>query len=196
MDCDCGFGPGHGSTGATLKHLFAQPQDGELVSQDGGLQLGLLQCTFWRSEQTKDAAREQIEQGRSHGATLLQIGRRAGLTKRSGLWTPRALELAGEELTHAGPMGDEATLAEFAPTDDEELALGVDVADTQAARLPCSQPEAVAEGEDGLVGRSAIGGPRAVGEGGSGLEQLRGLGGVVEERYAPIRLSSAGPDRR
>ncbi len=107
-----------------------------------------------------------------------------------------ALELAGQELTDAGPMGDEAALAEFAPADNEELALGVDIADAEATRLPCSQPEAVAQGEDGVVGRSPIGGPRVVGEGSSGLEQPTGLGGVEEERYAPIRLSSAGPDKR
>jgi hypothetical protein len=107
-----------------------------------------------------------------------------------------ALELASEELTDARPMGDEAALAEFAPADNEELTLGVDIADAQAARFPCSQPETVAEGEDGVVRRSAIGGSRAAGKSASGLEQSTGLGDVEEERYAPVCLSSAGPDKR
>jgi hypothetical protein len=41
-----------------------------------------------------------------------------------------ALVLTGEELTDTRSVGDEAALAEFAPTNNEEPALGVDIADT------------------------------------------------------------------
>ena len=66
--------------GPVDRSLHLTAEDGELVSQDGGLQLGLLQGAFGRSEQTKDAAQEQIQQRRGHDAALWQIGCRAGLT--------------------------------------------------------------------------------------------------------------------
>jgi hypothetical protein len=93
-------------------------------------------------------------------------------------------------------VGDEAALTELASADNEKLSLGVDIADAEAARLPCAQPKAVAEGEDGVIGGSPIGGPRVVGEGSRGREQPTGLGGVEEERYALLRLSPARPDKR
>ena len=58
------------------------------------------------------------------------------------------LDLAGEEFADTRPVGNEPALAELAAPHDEELPVVVDVTDTEAARLPSSQPEAIAEGED------------------------------------------------
>src|SRR5680860_1116257 len=55
-----------------------------------------------------------------------------------------AFDLTGEEIADARPVGDQTALAELATTHDQELPVGVDVAEAEAARLPGSQPQAVA----------------------------------------------------
>ena len=52
-------------------------------------------------------------------------------------------------------MRDEAGLAELAAAHHEQVPAGVDVAEAQPAGLAGSQPEPVAEREDGAVGRAA-----------------------------------------
>jgi hypothetical protein len=49
-----------------------------------------------------------------------------------------ALDLGGEEFADARPVRDEAALAELAAAHDEQLPVGVHVAEAQAARLPGS----------------------------------------------------------
>lgn len=125
-----------------------------------------------------------------HAAPTVEAEQRcAGFWRTAG---PSVLELAVEELADARPVRDEAALAELAAPYDEELPVGVDVAEAEAARLPGSEPEAVAEGKDGVVGRAATGGPRIVGKGRGRLEQLTDLGGVEEEGQALSRLPSPG----
>ena len=92
------------------------------------------------------------------------------------------MELVGQEFADPRPVRHEAALAEFAAPHEEKLAAGVDVAQAQAARLPGSQPEAVAQSEDRVIGRAAAGGPGVVAQRCGGLEQLTGLGGVEQER--------------
>ena len=96
----------------------------------------------------------------------------------------------------ARSVRDKAVLAELAAPHDEQLPVGVDVAEAQPARLSGAQPKAVAESEDGVVGRPAADGPRVVGKRRGCLEQLTGLGGVEQERQAPRRLPSPGPAQR
>ncbi len=148
--------------------------------------------TLWdREGERLDQPMEHLARGRRvHAALEVEAEQRLVITPAT------VLEMAGEKPTHAGAMGDETALSELAATNYEELALDVHITDAEAARLPRSQPEAVAEGEEGVVGRSAIRSPRIVGEGSSGLEQSTGLVGVEEEGYPPIGFSSAGPYKR
>lgn len=94
---------------------------------------------------------------------------------------PSAFELDGEELPDARPMRDQAALAELATSHDQELSVDVDVVQAKVARLPGSEPEAVAEAKDGVVGPAAAGGPRVVGKGRGRFEQPPGLADVEEE---------------
>ena len=66
-------------------------------------------------------------------------------------------------------MRDEAALAELAAAHDEELSVDIHIADPQATRLPGAQTEAVAEGEDPVIGGSSALCPRVVGESGGSL---------------------------
>ena len=86
-----------------------------------------------------------------------------------------ALDVAGQQLADARPVRDEAALAELAAAHDDELAVGVDVADAKAARFAGSQPEAVAEGEDGVMDRSAAHASRVVAQRSGGIQQPAGL---------------------
>jgi hypothetical protein len=107
-----------------------------------------------------------------------------------------AFDLAGEQLPDARPVGHETALAELATPHDEQLPVGVDIAEAKATRLPGTQTEAIAEGEDGVVGRPAASRPWIIGEGGRRVEQLTSQGGVEQERQAPIGLPSMSPVQR
>ncbi len=100
---------------------------------------------------------------------------------------------SGEELADARAVGDEAALAELAAAHDQQLAVVVDVADAQAAGFAGSQPEPVAEREDGVVGGAAALAPRVVGQGSGGVEQPAGLNDVEDERQALVGLAAGEP---
>ena len=95
-----------------------------------------------------------------------------------------------------GPWGTRRALAELAATHDQELPVDVDVAEAEGARLPGSEPEAVAERKDAVVGRSASGGPGVVGKCRGRLEQLAGVGGVEEEGQPLVGFPSPDPVQR
>ena len=67
-----------------------------------------------------------------------------------------ALDLACEKVADARAVWNETALSKFAATHNEQLTIELDVADKKAARLTGSQPEAVAEGEDGVIGGAAV----------------------------------------
>jgi len=69
-----------------------------------------------------------------------------------------------------GAVRDQAAFPEFPAADDQQRAAGVDIAQAQAACLACPQPEPVAQGEDGPVGRAAPGGTRVVRQRGRSVE--------------------------
>jgi len=87
-------------------------------------------------------------------------------------------------------MRNQAALAELAASHDQQLPVGVDVTEAEAAHLSGSQPEPVAEHEDGVVGRPAAGGSRVVGQGRGRREQPAGLDGVEQEGQALSGLPS------
>ena len=77
------------------------------------------------------------------------------------------------------------------PTDDEQLRVGVDIAETQPAGLPGPQPKPIAKGEDRVIGRPALGRSSVVGQGSRCIKQQAGLAGVEQERHARRGRSSA-----
>src|SRR6266542_6889085 len=103
-----------------------------------------------------------------------------------------AFDLAGQEFADAWPVRNQAALAELAAAHRQELPPGVDVADAKTACFPGAQAQPVAEGEDGVVDRSAPNSPRIVGEGCGGFQQPAGLADVEQERQTHIRLVSPG----
>jgi len=93
-------------------------------------------------------------------------------------------------------MGKQTTLAELATVHDQKLPLRVDVAEAKAATLPGPETEAVAESEDGAVGRPAADGPRVVAERCGRRDQLTGLSRVEQERQASRGLSPSSHAQR
>jgi hypothetical protein len=151
-----------------------------------------------RSDAFRDGERQLVDelaevQARAGGvhAALTVEGeqRRIG---RAGASCSSTVELASQELTDARPMRNQTTLAELAAPHDQQLPVGVDVTEPEAADLSGSQSEAVAEGEDGVVGRPATSGSRVVGQGRGRLDQLAGLGGVEQERQSLGGLPAPG----
>ena len=107
-----------------------------------------------------------------------------------------ALDLACEKVADERAVWNEAALSKFAATHNEQLTIDVDVADQKAARLTGSQPEAVAEGEDGVIGGAAVSCSRVVRKRRGGLEQPSRLHGVEKERQALIGLSAVHSPHR
>jgi hypothetical protein len=98
---------------------------------------------------------------------------------------PTAFDLFGQKLADVWAKRDEAALAKLTAADDKGGAIEVDVAQAQATCLAGPQPQPIAEGEDGPIGRASLGSPGPVWEGGSSSEQLTCLVGVEHERDAP-----------
>src|SRR5438067_2314705 len=84
-------------------------------------------------------------------------------TRFGSIFLASALEVEGQHLPDERSEGNEAALAELATMDDEELPVCINIVQVQAAGLPDPEPETVAEGEDGMVGRAPAGGPGVVG---------------------------------
>ena len=74
----------------------------------------------------------------------------------------RRATLLGDQLADPGTVRDEPGLAELAATHYEEISLRVDITEAQPADLTGAQPQPVAEGEDGPVGRAPLPGSRVV----------------------------------
>ena len=91
--------------------------------------------------------------------------------------------LPGEEFSDAWSVWDETALAELAAPHHEELAVGVDVAQSQPASLTGAEPEAVAESEDGVICAAAVRGPSVVRKRCGSIEEPAGLHDVDQERY-------------
>jgi hypothetical protein len=55
------------------RSLHLTPQDGQLVTEDGDLQIGLSHRILARPEQDEDTAQEKVEEGSNHGGALSQM---------------------------------------------------------------------------------------------------------------------------
>jgi hypothetical protein len=53
--------------------LHLTSQDGQLMTEDDDLQIGLGQRTFARLEQSEETAQEKVEEGPDHGGALSQM---------------------------------------------------------------------------------------------------------------------------
>ena len=72
------------------------------------------------------------------------------------------LDVVAEERGDPRAVGNEPALAELAAAHDQQIAIGVDVAEPQSADLAAAQPESVAEREDRPVGDASLRRPGVV----------------------------------
>jgi hypothetical protein len=130
------------------------------------------------------------------GSTRVDAGSTVEAEQRDVAGPVAAIDMVGEQLSDTRPVGDEATLAELSTSHDEQLPVGVDIAEAKATCLPGPQTEAITEGEDSVVSRATASRTWIVGQGCGSVEQLTGLGDVEEERQALICLPSMSPAQR
>ena len=133
----------------------------------------------WDSE-TKP--RYEAMKSNTDGARIYRSA--AAQSKKRSLWVGTAVQArlaAGEmlkkERLELRTKGHQSALVELGLADNEHTALEVDVLDAQSTDFPDTQPQAVENGEDHVIGVAAIERAAPVGEGPSGCQQspCRGL---------------------
>jgi hypothetical protein len=118
-------------------------------------------------------------------------------SKQRGLWVGAAIqscptpdELLTKERLDLRTEGHESALVEFTLAYNENAAIEVDILDEQSTDFPDTQPQAVENGEDHVVGVAPVERTAAVGERPSGRQQSPRCGLIENERRSLVARSA------